>query len=118
MRSKSTHNSDASQNDGKRDKPAHCASCSAVCCRLIVVLGIEDNIPPQYTTHLPDGHRVMERGKDGWCVAMDRNHMNCSIYENRPSACRRFVMGGPYCDAVRFDFTRPTSPDSKEISAD
>lgn len=30
--------------------------------------------------------------------------MNCGIYETRPEVCRRFVMGGPYCNAVRAEY--------------
>ncbi|HUB91953.1 MAG TPA: YkgJ family cysteine cluster protein [Dyella sp.] len=85
---------------------AHCAICDAVCCRLMVVLESEDNIPAHLTTQLPQGHRVMAHADDGWCVAMDRTRMNCSIYENRPAVCQRFVMGGPYCKAIRTEYVK------------
>lgn len=78
-----------------------CQACDAVCCRLTVVLQPEDNIPPHLTTHLPEGLHVMARAEDGWCVALDRVRMNCSIYGSRPDVCRRFVMGGAYCNAIR-----------------
>lgn len=58
----------------------------------------------------------MTRADDGWCVALDRSRMACSIYSARPDSCRRFVMAGPYCRAVREDFARshasavPSSP--------
>ncbi|GLQ88302.1 YkgJ family cysteine cluster protein [Dyella flagellata] len=95
---------------GRKDKKAaHCESCAAVCCRLTVVLTPEDHIPPEYTTYLPNGVHVMAHGEDGWCVALDRNHMNCGIYESRPSTCRRFVMNGPYCRAVRSDYAKQAS---------
>jgi hypothetical protein len=29
--------------------------------------------------------------------------MRCSLYAERPQGCRRFVMNGPYCRAVRAD---------------
>lgn len=83
---------------------AHCSICDAVCCRLVVVLEAGDDIPAHLTSQLPQGHRVMAHGEDGWCVAMDRTHMNCSIYANRPAVCRRFVMGGPYCKAIRAEY--------------
>lgn len=83
---------------------AHCACCDAVCCRLTVVLEPEDNIPEHLTTHLPDGLHAMAHREDGWCAALDRTHMNCGIYENRPAACRRFAMGGPYCNALRGEY--------------
>lgn len=85
---------------------AHCAICDAVCCRLVVVLEPEDDIPAHLTAQLPQGHRVMAHADDGWCVAMDRSRMNCGIYENRPAVCRRFVMGGPYCKAIRAEYVK------------
>lgn len=94
---------------------AHCAICDAVCCRLTVVVEPTDRIPEHLTTQLPQGHRVMSHADDGWCVAMDRTRMNCGIYENRPAICRRFVMGGPYCKALRAEYGKPP-PASTEIT--
>lgn len=80
---------------------ARCDTCRALCCRLTVVLQPEDDIPAHLTTHLESGLRVMAHGENGWCVAMDETHMNCSIYADRPAVCRRFVMNGPYCRAIQ-----------------
>lgn len=85
---------------------AHCSTCDAVCCRLMVFLEPEDDVPAHFITQDPKGHRVMAHGEDGWCVAMDRVRMCCCIYENRPAVCRRFVMGGSYCNAIRTDYTK------------
>jgi Fe-S-cluster containining protein len=71
---------------------------------LTVVLQSEDRIPSHFTTHLPTGLHVMAHDEEGWCVALDGARMNCGIYETRPSVCRRFVMNGPYCKAVRSDY--------------
>lgn len=93
------------QSSRHRQGKAHCATCDAVCCRLTVVLEPEDDIPAHLTAQLPEnGLRVMAHLEDGWCAALDRTHMNCGIYENRPAECRRFVMGGPYCNAVRTEY--------------
>jgi len=81
-----------------------CSTCDAVCCRLTVVLHPEDAVPQHLTTHLENGLHVMKRDEEGWCVAINGNRMNCGIYESRPRECRRFVMGGPYCKAVRADY--------------
>jgi uncharacterized protein len=78
-----------------------CQACDAVCCRLTVTLQPEDNIPEHLTAYLPEGQHVMAHAEDGWCVALDRTHMNCGIYATRPDVCRRFVMGGAYCNAIR-----------------
>lgn len=95
---------DMTQSGRSTKGKANCATCDAVCCRLMVFLEPEDDVPAHLTTRLPQGHHVMAHGEDGWCVAMDRTHMCCSIYENRPAVCRRFVMGGPYCNAIRADY--------------
>jgi Fe-S-cluster containining protein len=87
-------------------EPAHCSRCDAVCCRLTVVLQPEDRIPAHLTTTLPSGLHVMARDEEGWCVALDGARMNCGIYESRPDVCRRFVMDGPYCNAIRADYAQ------------
>lgn len=102
----STHHADSIHPRSPVKGGSKCTRCDAVCCRLTVVLQPEDNIPPHLTTHRPDGLHVMAHAEDGWCVAMDRTHMNCGIYENRPDVCRRFVMGGAYCNAIRSDYTK------------
>ncbi|HET6555336.1 MAG TPA: YkgJ family cysteine cluster protein [Dyella sp.] len=89
-------------NSGKSH--AHCSTCEAVCCRLTVILEPEDHIPEHLTTRSPDGLHVMSHGEDGWCVALNTTRMNCSIYESRPAVCRRFVMNGPYCRAIRTEY--------------
>lgn len=55
----------------------------------------------------------MARGEDGWCVALDGVRMNCGIYETRPSVCRRFVMNGPYCRAVREEYDDPSAASAR-----
>lgn len=102
---------DAPVSSASVKRKANCAQCEAVCCRLIVVLDSEDNIPQHLTAHLPGRPdvNVMAHSDDGWCVAMDRTHMNCGIYENRPSVCRRFFMSGPYCNAIRAEYAEERS---------
>lgn len=43
----------------------------------------------------------MARLDDGWCSALDRNTMLCSIYANRPWICREFEMGSAECVTQR-----------------
>lgn len=78
-----------------------CSRCDALCCRLTVVLQPEDQVASHLTALSPQGLRIMARGEDGWCVALNASKMNCGIYESRPSVCRRFVMDGPYCKDIR-----------------
>jgi len=86
-----------------------CHRCDAVCCRLTVMVEPEDRIAPHLTTIIAGGMLVMARGEDGWCVALDGERMQCSIYDARPDTCRRFRMLGPYCMAVREDYARDQS---------
>ncbi len=88
----------------KDEHRADCAHCDAVCCRLTVVLDAADRIAEHLTTHTPAGLHVMARDAEGWCVAVDGASGGCSIYEGRPTVCRRFVMDGPYCRDIRADY--------------
>lgn len=85
---------------------ADCRQCDAVCCRLTVIVDAADGIAEHLTELTDEGLTVMARDEEGWCVAVDAARMNCSIYEARPEVCRRFHMGGPYCDAIREDYAR------------
>lgn len=86
-----------------RDVP-HCSRCDAVCCRLTVVLMPEDVVPEHFTTRNAQGVEVMARDEGGWCVAIDGARQCCSIYEQRPTICRKFTMGGPQCRFVRAEY--------------
>lgn len=43
------------------------------------------------------GGQVMARLDDGWCAALDRRTLMCTIYDRRPLICREFEMGGSEC---------------------
>ncbi len=83
------------------DPGVACDACDAVCCRLTVVLMAEDRVPEHLTDRTGHGLHVMARDEEGWCVAVDPLRMCCSIYEQRPTICRKFAMGSPYCRDVR-----------------
>ena len=85
---------------------AHCNRCDALCCRLTVVVFPEDRIPAHLTETSAQGVTMMARDEDGWCIALDSARMNCGIYDTRPSICRKFAMGGPYCLDVRAEAER------------
>jgi uncharacterized protein len=74
-----------------------CASCKAGCCRLEVMLMGEDDIPPELTERDRWGGWVMARLEDGWCSALDRGTLLCTIYERRPMICREYQLGGFDC---------------------
>ena len=87
-----------------------CSACEAVCCRLPVLLMPEDSIPARYVDHDERGLEIVAKGDDGWCAALDRNRMCCSIYEQRPTICRGFDMGGYDCREERAAWYGKTVP--------
>lgn len=91
----------AAKSATERKSDISCSRCDAVCCRLTVLLMPDDAVPGHLTEYTDAGLHVMARDEDGWCVAVDSQHLCCTIYEQRPSVCRRFVMGAPYCREVR-----------------
>jgi len=78
-----------------------CSNCEACCCRLEVILITDTGVPYNFIELDKWGGRKMARLDDGWCSALDRNTMMCSIYEKRPLICREFEMGEYECIAER-----------------
>lgn len=78
-----------------------CANCQACCCRLEVLLITDTGVPEHYIDIDAWGGQVMARLDDGWCAALDRETLLCTIYENRPLICREFAMGEDECVAER-----------------
>ncbi|GGM08712.1 YkgJ family cysteine cluster protein [Pseudomonas asuensis] len=74
-----------------------CDTCAAKCCRLEVMLITDTGVPMRFIDEDQWGSMTMARLDDGWCAALDREMMRCSIYENRPLICREFEMGGDDC---------------------
>ena len=78
-----------------------CASCRANCCRLEVLLITDTGVPERYVELDRWGGMTMARLEDGWCAALDRETLLCTIYDRRPWICRAFEMGGQECLAER-----------------
>lgn len=57
----------------------------------------DDDVPATFEAIDRWGGHVMKRLNDGWCAALDRETMRCSIYERRPQVCRDFELGGYDC---------------------
>lgn len=74
-----------------------CATCAACCCRLEVMLMGDDDIPEELTMQDQWEGWVMRRLEDGWCAALDRKTMLCSIYARRPFICREYELGDSDC---------------------
>ena len=78
-----------------------CENCEACCCRLEVMLITDTGVPHNFIEIDKWGGRTMARLEDGWCSALDRNTMTCTIYEKRPLICREFEMGEYECISER-----------------
>ena len=83
------------------DGEVTCANCEACCCHLNAMLFNDTEVPDDLTVTNAHGERSMARMEDGWCVALDRKTMLCTIYEKRPWICREFEMGEDECLEAR-----------------
>lgn len=93
-----------SADNSVKDPVVSCCNCEACCCRLEVLLLEGDDIPGQLTGFDDWGRSVMKRLGDGWCAALDRNTLRCTIYLSRPQLCREYAMGGFECLDQRVSF--------------
>lgn len=87
-----------------------CSDCAACCCRLEVMLMGDDEVPPVFTRQDRWGGWVMRRLDDGWCAALDRQSMRCTIYARRPLICREYAAGGDDCLGERAKYPLPAAP--------
>jgi Fe-S-cluster containining protein len=77
--------------------PVSCSTCAACCCKLEVMLVTDTGVPQRYIETDDWGGETMRRLDDGWCAALDRDSMRCTIYELRPLICREFELGSADC---------------------
>ncbi len=80
---------------------ATCACCDACCCRQQAMLFNDTDVPDEFIEIDTRGEMSMVRLEDGWCAALDRGTMSCTIYAMRPWICREFEMGGYECISAR-----------------
>ena len=83
------------------DSPVSCSTCKANCCRLEVMLISDTGVPARFIAVDEWGGSTMLRLDDGWCAALDRDTMLCTIYEKRPLICREFATGSEECMTER-----------------
>lgn len=83
------------------DPAVTCTNCQACCCRLEVMIISDTGVPDRFLETDQWGGEVMARLDDGWCSALNRETLMCSIYENRPWICREFEMGSDDCISER-----------------
>jgi len=88
----------SSEEDPNRlDPEVTCANCRACCCRLKVMLITETGVPEHFIERDKMGVETMMQLADGWCAALDRETMKCTIYEVRPWVCREYEVGDYEC---------------------
>ena len=80
-----------------------CSNCQACCCSSEVMIVTDTDVPSQHIYVDAHGSESMLRLDDGWCSALDRDTLMCSIYENRPWICREFEMGSYECKSERIE---------------
>lgn len=85
------------ENNSSDSAAVTCASCRACCCRLEVMLMGDDDVPAELTQQDYWGGWVMARLDDGWCAALNRHTMLCTIYEHRPMICHDYQVGDSDC---------------------
>lgn len=61
----------------------------------------ETGVPERFIEIDQWGGSVMARLEDGWCAALDRDTMMCTIYQQRPLICREFEEGEHECITER-----------------
>ncbi|MCJ8296757.1 MAG: YkgJ family cysteine cluster protein [Colwellia sp.] len=80
-----------------------CSNCQACCCSSEVMIISETGVPDRHISVDLYGNESMLRLDDGWCSALNRDTLLCSIYENRPWICREFEMGSDECIDERIE---------------
>ena len=67
--------------------------CKAVCCRMRFALSVEEieSGPMKWDLGRPYYNR---RGDDGYCHQIDGETLGCSVYDERPSVCRKYSCAG------------------------
>jgi Fe-S-cluster containining protein len=83
------------------DPEVTCSNCQACCCRLEVMVITDTGVPDKHIAVDAWGSETMLRLDDGWCSAVNRETLRCTIYENRPLICREFEMGSYECISER-----------------
>lgn len=83
-----------------------CSRCQACCCQLKVLVMADDDVPQWLLARDAHGMEVMRQHDDGWCAALDRESLRCTIYARRPRVCRDFATGGGDCRDERARWRR------------
>jgi putative zinc- or iron-chelating protein len=95
------------------DCPNCWSVCQAVCCRVAVVpLADEEIAEGKYDTQVENGVTVLKRTADG-CTYL--KGFKCSIYKDRPAACRAFDCSKHLWRMLPQDMPRASEPPAKTV---
>jgi Fe-S-cluster containining protein len=84
-----------------------------------MLMGDDENVPVELTIQDQWGGWVMRRLDDGWCAALDRHTMRCTIYQQRPIICRDYQAGESDCLVCRYcDRLKTAVPQNSAVSRD
>ena len=56
-----------------------------------------DDVPAHLVEYDQWNTAAMRRLSDGWCAALSRDSLLCTIYQRHPMLCREYAMGGSDC---------------------
>lgn len=80
-------------NLGAQEARLNCADrravCRAACCKLDFALSAQDIEEGTVRWRL-DQPYMIRKGADGYCIHLDRETLQCTIYERRPAICRLY----------------------------
>ncbi len=75
--------------DGKIDCSRYLNQCQAKCCSFIFAL-TKDEVAAGHIRYNKDKPYFIARDADGLCPHLDRQTLQCDIWEKRPLRCRRY----------------------------
>jgi Fe-S-cluster containining protein len=75
------------------DCASHYPLCKGVCCTMWIVLSVQDLEERIVKWNYSYPYSIAQ-DQDGYCIHFDRSNCKCTIYENRPLACRAYDCRG------------------------
>jgi len=85
------------EDDGLPDAVIDCRrrirECRAACCTLTFAL-TRDEAQKRIIRHNPEKPFFISRNTDGYCTHLDRNSMECTVWNDRPLRCSRYDCTG------------------------
>jgi len=81
------------EDEGLPDAVIDCRSkiqeCRAACCTLTFAL-TRDEVQKGTIKHNPEKPFFISKNTEGYCTHLDRNSLECTVWNERPLRCRRY----------------------------